>query len=245
MKRILLVAGVVGLLTLPAMADITAGQVGSGQFAAGAARDAVIYDNIPDGYYGGNLISSQLDTVYPFRSGTADDFLIDGSGPARVTDVHWWGGWWNPGPPGNATAFMINFYADAGGMPAGNGLPDPTPAAFASYTIPMANITVTPTGPTTEAYECDLPTPAEVMAGETYWVEIVSVNNFTPQWGIADAGLNQQGNGAHQGFPLLGMAFWTPYSPTADIAFRLTGYLVPEPASMLLVGLAGLFLRRR
>ncbi len=245
MRRILLAAGVVGLLTLPAMAEVTAGQAGSASVNVGAARGDVIWDNIPDGYVGAELRSSQRDTWSPWRSGVADDFLCGSSNPGQpcfVTDVHWWGGWWNPGPPGNATAFEINFYADAGGMPTGAGLWDPSPTALFSYTIPMNQITVTPFG-VLEEYAVGLPTGAQLVCAEKYWVEIVSVSLYPPQWGIADAGANQQMGFAHQGFPVLGTPYWTPQS--SDAAFRLTGYLVPEPASLLLVGLAGLFLRRR
>jgi hypothetical protein len=208
-------------------------------------RDAIIWDNIPSGYLGGTLASSQHDTVYPFRSGVADDFICnpDPTDPiCVVTDVHWWGGFWNGSPPWPNPDFYINIYADAGGMPTGAGMPDPEPTALYAYDIPYGDIVVTELDPDTYMYELDLPEPAMLDCGGYYWLEIVAVHTFPPQWGWASSA-DQQLNFAHQGFPLLGLEFWTMIE--YDMAFQITGYCIPEPASLALLGLGGLALLRR
>jgi len=244
MKKGLLVLAIAALV-VPAFADLypSAGPV---RPMAVGNRDPVLWDNIPDGTIGGNAFSSQLDTVYPFRSGAADDFLCGYEDPTwecHITDVHWWGTWWNPGPPGNATAFLINIYADAGGMPTGAGMADPTPTALASYNIPISDISITDLGGGVEEYDVYLPEDAILQCTQHYWLEIVSVNTYPPQWGWLQAGANQQLNVGQQGFPLLGLPFWTPID--VDLAFILTGYCIPEPTSLLLLAAAGLLLRRR
>lgn len=212
-----------------------------------AAADPIIYNNgapaLPTGSTG---YSSQLDLAYPFNSQTADDFTLQPGGNI-VTDVHWWGTWWNPGAPGNATAFNIIFYADAGGVPTGAGMPDPTPTAIAVYTIPFASVNeaLDPTYTPWYSYDAVLSPPVVLSPSDHYWIAIQSVNNYPPQWGWVTTGA-LAGN-ANQGFPLLGVPYWTHLVPAngtgTEMAYYLTG--IPEPASLLLLSLGALLLRRR
>jgi hypothetical protein len=212
-----------------------------------AAADPIIYNNGAPATTS-SAYSSQLDTVYPFNSQVADDFVLQ-SGGNTITDVHWWGIWWNAGPPGNATAFNIIFYADDPanpGKPTGSGMADPTSTNIAIRTLAASAVgeTADPFNVAGFHYDAVLSPPVTLAPGH-YWMAIQSVNTFPPQWGWADNGATA-GN-ACQGFPLLGYAYWQQPIPNTvtgrEMAFYLTG--VPEPASLLLLGLAGLLIRRR
>jgi len=227
MRRFLVLAAIVGF-ALPAM-----------------AQDPVIWDN---GNGIGGAMSSQLDTAYPFDSQVADDFNLPigpNNEPAwNVTDVHWEGGFWNGDPvPGD---FRIMFYADAGGYPTG-GPADPTGTALAVYDFLYAEVNETPNAQGFEYY-VDLPDPFVADADTTYWIAIQWVQFFTPQWGISVSDAMQD-SPVWMGFPLLGNDYWTPgyipFGTDRDMAFRLTGVAVPEPASLTLLALGGLTLLRR
>jgi hypothetical protein len=210
-----------------------------------ALADPIIYDNgglaaSPTGY------SSQLFFGQPYgQSQVADNFVLTAPN-VIVTDIHWWGVYWNPGPPGDLQAFNIYFYNDAGGVPTGGGMTNPEVTAIASYTIPFAAANETPAGPTNYfSYDAALSPPLTLNAGTPYWVAIQAVMAFPPQWGWATS--NGTAGNAKQGFPYLNMPFWTQIVPTGgtgvEMAFYLTG--IPEPASLLLLSLGGLLLRRR
>jgi len=210
-----------------------------------ALADPIIFNNgSPSSTSSG--YSSQLDTNYPFNSQVADDFVLQ-PGANVITDFHWWGVYWNPGPPSNATAFKIMIYADAGGKPTGAGMPDPTPTALKVWTIPFAQVNEALDPSYSGIYKYDVNVandPFVATPGQKYWIAFQSVNFFPPQWGWADTGATS-GN-ACQGFPLLNYPYWQqpiPGTTGREMAFYITG--VPEPASLLLLGLAGLFLRRR
>ena len=171
----------------------------------------------------------------------ADDFTISGANNV-ITGATFYGTWWNPGPPGNASAFNIYIYADAGGMPTGGGTPDPSGTALKHWSVPFANAHETAYAPVPGYYQYNVDLsgdPFTATVGTRYWLVFQSVNTFPPQWGWASNGATS-GN-ATQGFPLLGTPFWT--SQNTETAFQLTG--VPEPASLLLIGLGALVLRRR
>ncbi len=185
------------------------------------SQDPVIWDNGGSnaGYY---LASSQNDAVYPFVSQTADDFMF--TEDMLVTDVHWWGGFWN-GPPDEVEPcpFYIYIYADdgTGNAPTGAGMPDPAPTALASYYFPgVSGLPLDPNG--YYEYDVDLSPPFSAAAGVKYWIAIQADFPYTPQWGWTDTDgihLHQ----ATQGFPLLGVVFWTDLDPAVDVAFYLTG----------------------
>ncbi len=210
---------------------------------AGGATDPVIWDNFPSGN-GGNLSSSQLDTVYPFDSQVADDFTLANQGSVgdmSVTGVEWVGGWFG-GAPIAPAEFNIMFYADAGGLPTG-GPTDPTGTALSAQTVVAGEFSVVPNpnGDGTELYSVDLPVAFTAAAADTFWVAIQHTNVFPPQWGISDS-LDSNGSSPVSGFPFLGINYWTP-TGGADTAFRLTG--VPEPASALFAFTGALALVRR
>lgn len=206
--------------------------------ASVASADPIIYDNGGAAVLG-SLFSSQLDTVYPFDSQAADNFVLASN--YIVTGVNWSGGWFNSNGSGtdhNATAFNIYFYADNGAGTAPVGGPG---SEFASYNIAIGSVTVNPTGVDSADYHVDLGPGLSLNGGTNYWIAIQSVNVFPPQWGWASNGV--AGN-AVQGFPLLGLPYWGLISPASDMVFSLEG-IVPAPGAVALLGMGGLMAARR
>lgn len=198
-----------------------------------AAADPVIWDNVLDDSSG--LASAQNDHTLPLMSQEADDFIL-GANQNVVTDVHWIGGYWNPGPPPNPFTWTIEFYADDG-----TGL-KPAVNFMNQYNVGTANPV-----PRTDGY-FDYSTgiaPLSLTAGTKYWISIYANGDFPPQsgWGIHASTLLHMSvfRSAFFGFPN-----WVDSSQVfgaVDTAFQLTG--IPEPASLLLLGLGALILRRR
>ncbi len=185
-------------------------------------KQTIIWDN------GGttansNLYSSQNDTCYPFVSQVADDFIFDQD--MRVTDVHWWGGFWNVPPDSvDPCYFYIYFYADdgTGNAPTGGGMPDPAPTALATYHFSgISGLPLDPNG--FYEYDVDLNPPFIASANTKYWIAIQEDTCYPPQWGWANTGSIQL-HSAVQGFPVLGVPFWTDIvDPAVDMAYYLTG----------------------
>ena len=184
------------------------------------SRD-VIWDNYADDGTG-NGLSSQKDIVYPFDSQVADDFQL--SSTADVTGVHWWGQFWNGAVYPNPIEFNVIFYADdgSGNQPTG-GPTDPTGTALAVYNYPS----VTGVSYGTDKYEYDVALDPVFTAtgGVKYWVAIQEVAPFSTdgQWGWSTNGANEDiMHEGVQGFPLLGMNYWTT-TTYGDQAFQLIG----------------------
>lgn len=199
--------------------------------AAGGANAAVIYDNGVAAV--GVAASSDFDT------GTfqADNFVLQ-PGATTITDVHWRGVYGTNGgadTPGT-DAFIIRFYADAGG-----GVPVLSP--FASFSVGSAvNRTDTLVDLGSGASAIDIYSysvviaPLALTAGTTYWLSIVNDTRTDIDdnwaWGAALGG---------DGFATLVPSFsnaWIPsgvqFSRTLD--FQLTND-VPEPGTLALLGL--------
>lgn len=206
-------------LTTSAPRDVSkAANVPSGPTLAPKNKQDVIWDN-GGTISGGNALSSQLDQVYPFVSQIADDFIFTDA--MDVTDVHWWGAYWN-GTALDYCDFYIYIYADdgTGNAPTGGGMPDPSPTALATYFF--TGLSGQPEDPNGfREYNVTLSPPFSASANVKYWIAIQAVFPFPPQWGWAQSGIIQL-HDAMQGFPLLGNAFWT-LDNLVDLAFYLTG----------------------
>jgi hypothetical protein len=181
----------------------------------GAFSDPIIFDN---GGPVGFARSSQWDLSQPFDSQVADDFELDDD--YIVTDVHWWGAFWNiqGGTYPNPCDFNIYIYENAGGVPTG-GPNDPSGTAIYSWTGSALG-----TGSSAlYEYEVDLVPPFNAQKDTIYWIAIQAIFDFVPdgQWGWVDAGTG--GGNAVQGFPLLGTPYWTPMDDFPEMAFYLTG----------------------
>jgi hypothetical protein len=207
-----------GTLTTFAPSDVSkAANVPGGPTLAPKDKQDVIWDNGGDAGY---AYSSQWDQTYPFVSQIADDFILLES--MNVTDVHWWGAFWN-GPPDEVDPcdFYIYIYADdgTGNAPTGAGMPDPSPTALATYFFPQ--ITGYPLSPNGNyEYDVTLSPPFVATGGVKYWIAIQAVFAFQPQWGWVNTDMFQLSSSV-QGFPLLGTPFWTALS--LDMAFYLSG----------------------
>ncbi|MGD8453381.1 MAG: SUMF1/EgtB/PvdO family nonheme iron enzyme [Phycisphaerae bacterium] len=210
------------------------------------SRDC-IWDNIPSGILSTAVHASQRDEVYPFRAGAADDFICGACSPAgqecAIVSVQWWGQFFNPGPPGNATAFEINFYADDGDQPTGAGLDNPRPTAAIAIDVPIEDISTVLVGSNIYQFDYMFPPGSEpILQSQTrYWLEIVSVNVTNPQWGRSSTASDQTLAVATQGFPALNMPYWTPIEGR-DLAFRVystSGGSEPLPLRLLPVGNPG------
>jgi hypothetical protein len=187
----------------------------SGPSLAPQSKQDVIWDN---GGATGYAYSSQLDELYPFVSQIGDDFIITDN--MNVTDVHWWGNFWN-GTGFDPCDFYIYIYADdgTGNAPTGGGMPDPSPTALATYFFPgVTGLPLDPNG--NYQYNVTLSPPFGATGGVKYWIAIQSVFPFPPQWGWVNTDGIQLSSSV-QGFPLLGTPFWSALG--YDMAFYLTG----------------------
>jgi hypothetical protein len=193
-----------------------------------SSSSELVWDNYPDGPATGYM-SSQLDTVYPFDSQTADDFLFDR--PVAVKAVEWNGGFWG-GDPVTVPEWNIIFYADAGGMPTG-GPTDPTDTALAHYVLEAADVDMT--SEADGSWTCSTTLPSSFVAAEdqAYWIAIQAAFPYPPQWGISTAAGLLQGSEVMFGFPLLGYPYWVTgtavFGDPRDMAFRLYGAVTLPP----------------
>jgi len=193
-------------------------------FAASAAA-GTIYSQPYDG--SGNLYASQNDTNpggFGNFATAYDDFTLTGNpGGWQVTDIHWTGGYFNPGAPGNITNFTLDFYFNNGGIPGG--------------LVPGGSFT---TGNNAnESCSGNICTYSAVLAGGgltlqngvNYWLSIEPDMGFPPQWGWATSGVGN--DGGYQCF------FGTCSGLGVNFAFDLTGNpasTTPEPGTLVLLG---------
>lgn len=187
-----------------------------GLLAQPAWADPVVYQQAA--LAGGAPFASQNDT------GGNGDFakVFDNfSLTARtlVTDVHWVGGYFNPTSQAPINSFLVQIWSDAAG---------PGTVLLADSQAGVANETLI--SGSTFSYDFDLTTAFVAEANTTYWLSIQPTLLFPPQWGwVAGTG----GDGvAYQDF------FGTRTQQPLDLAFSLTGHLLPAPAGLALVGLA-------
>jgi hypothetical protein len=231
-QKYLKIAGVLlfsALMLIPASAalantkNISTMTISNGSYTGSQnplSRD-VIWDNYADDGTG-NGLSSQLDLVYPFDSQVADDFQL--SSTADITGVHWWGQFWNGAVYPNPVEFNVLFYADdgSGNQPTG-GPTDPTGTALAVYNFP--SVTGVSYGTNKYEYDVTLDPVFTATAGVKYWIAIQCVCVFSSdgQWGWSTNGANADIlHEGVQGFPLLGMNYWTT-TTYGDQAFQLIG----------------------
>ena len=187
-----------------------------GMLANQAFANPVVYQQAA--IVGGSAFASQND---PGGNGdfakVFDNFTLVAK--TSITDVHWVGQYFNPANQGPITSFLVQIWSDAGGP--GAALLADSQAGVASETL---------IGGTTYSYGIDLTTAFVAEANTTYWLSIQPTLVFPPQWGW------QAGTGGD------GVSYQDLFGgrtrQATDLAFSLTGNVVPEPASLAVVGLA-------
>lgn len=133
-------------------------------------RSDLLFDQTPTGY--NNLYACQWDSVMPFDAQVADNFNVPYD--ANVDSVVWWGGYWNPGAPGNIPDFWIEIFADSGSR----GQPTQDPI----YSERVSSYTETFIATDYYIYSAVIP-PFAASMGETYWIEFMPTMVYPPQWG--------------------------------------------------------------
>jgi hypothetical protein len=117
----------------------------------------------------------------------ADDYLCENSLP--VTDVHWWGSYWNPypGSPLPINGFTISFYSN---VPADGEFSHPGDLLHQTYINGNCNETYYGYSAydNTNVYQYGtiLPEPFEQVPGTVYWLSIVVDQGWEttpPNWG--------------------------------------------------------------
>lgn len=184
-----------------------------------ASANPVVYQQAPSGTP--NAYASQFDTgANGDFSKVYDDFSL--AADTTITDIHWLGQYFAGSRTNGVDSFLIQFWSDTSAAPG---------SLLYAATVTSANETLV--SGDTYSYDVDLANAFLAQAGTTYWVSIQARMLFPPQWGWSEG---TGGNGtAVQDFVgnRSNIAF--------DMAFSLTGVptsRLPEPASVLLVGLA-------
>jgi hypothetical protein len=187
-------------------------------------RDIEVWCQAPDLVDWAKL-SSQIDQVYPFDSGTADDYIS--ATDYAVTHVQWWGGNWNTAITCPADFFVITFYTyDGTCFP-----PDPMPVPptylpnnyYHQEILYSWNETVLDPAADLIEYSADIG-PVLQDAGTRYWIEIQAGLVFSNcgQWGwLASLPPADPLCTVARGFPLLAMPYWTRDFDYPGVAFCL------------------------
>jgi hypothetical protein len=178
---------------------------------SGSTKGTVVYDN---GMGWNNGLSAQDAANIGLDSIVADDFVL--AADADVSDVHWIGVYWNPGPPAVFFDWNIEFYDDAAGWPG---------ASIAAFSIPESDVAWIDLGGGYYEFSCNLPSTVSLNAGTTYWISLQGDGDFPPQSGVGGhfgiIGNAGKFRSAYFGFPVwvhTSVVFGINY----DLAFQLT-----------------------
>ena len=166
------------------------------------------------------LFTSQNDTIIFGNYATVfDNFTV--SRTFSIESLHWIGGYFNPPNQGPITAWTATFYLDNAGQP-GNAFAGVSQAGTGGETF-VGNVNGFP------IFVYGLSFSDIVVTPGTYWVSVVPDLGFPPQWGWA-SGTGSDGI-AFQDF------FGVRSQLSVDMAFALDGRVVPEPGTLIMLGI--------
>lgn len=170
-------------------------------------------------------------------SKTYDNFTLNTDG--EISDVHWVGAYF---PEAGATnigtpvmnGFLIELWSDNAG--------EPGSLLFSESISGNAGETFLSNGLYNQvfySYDANLASSFMAIAGTEYWLSIQAQLDFPPHWGWAEG--NGPDSYSSQDY------FGQRYFNGNDQAFSLTGTSIPEPSTIMLLGIAGcgLLLRKR
>ncbi|MCC6796737.1 MAG: PEP-CTERM sorting domain-containing protein [Candidatus Hydrogenedentes bacterium] len=217
-------------------------RIAAGLFVTAAAMADVIYDNGgPDATTYGT--ESELDGLVPDYM-AFDNFTLE-EGSNVVTDLHWWGNHYLYYAPSITDNFIIYIFEDNEGVPDFSS--GPLHTIDGSATTPREDTGLDANGNTdSPVFAYDLVfDPITLDANTTYWLSIT--NDFYWYWqGSTTPGTS---------YSIVGPDFpndleeWSDELETENynLAFNLTGSVVPEPSTVVLLGagVAMLFARQR
>jgi len=198
-------------------------------FATAPAFADLLWDNGDTD--GSNGYSNAPRDAFGYQRDLLDDFVVPAGGWV-LQDLHTFQIWYSL-PPGSGTDFVLNIRDDNGGSP-GNVIATAVTQSYSEAATGRVWFS-------RQEYEMTYNFNDIALSAGTYWIEghvVGPENNF---WMI------------HQG--ITGSECWVNYEDLgygpgsgqfgvqADLAFTLTG--IPEPASLFLLGLGVLALRRR
>src|ERR1017187_78845 len=144
---------------------------------APAFADVIVYNQPPT--LDGNLYATQNDPNLGNFATLYDNFKIVPTIPYYLTDVHFYGGYFNPQQHGAITGWTISIYSDPLG-PIGT-LPIWTQHFANNASESFYGVF---NGMTYSAYhEDDIKSNFWLMPGTEYWLALVPDSVFPPQWG--------------------------------------------------------------
>ena len=208
--------------------------------AAAAAQADIIFDQPPSNYY-----AAPSDTDYDtFTYGRVWERLADNlSLPTGQSTRHitWWGCYGGGGhptaPPVGDEYMRIRIYSPR----TSDGLPGDVLYEQTTLNVDRTatgRIVAMPGSPPEYRFDLDLTTPFDAVAGAVYWLEIVQLGDVSSTFQWEDATNNPDELAfANSNFP-----DWQ-LNPGGSLAFQLSD--VPEPRTMVLVGLGFLAAARR
>lgn len=208
---------------------------------AGAFADVIFDNGGPDASTGGTDSTVFVSLNPDFTA--FDNFTLE-EGNTTLTDVHWWGNYYTYFSDQLNDTFQVYIYADL------NGAPDLDTGAL--YTIDGSSANRVDSG-LDVGDDAEMPIfaydlyfdPIELDANVTYWLAITNGFHWRWQTSLEDGSSYQIGGNNFPG----DIATWKDQLNVRDynLAFNLTGGVVPEPSTVVLIGagIAAIVVRRR